>query len=282
MPLNPLDAQSKPGRLPDAEAGSLRALLLANGFTGADVTKARSAAADDTDLQRRFTKVTAVEAKFTIGSNVTPQKRREFRIELETEYGRLLDAAQRYRDDADDSLETALTDAVARIHTNSPVNQLFKGNGPWKEKEELLTLLDARFQSILTLDEFRTQVFKRYNATYKVGGAAQGPPPLTALEQQAITAEKTNVNTQLAAWATMSANAQGCNINGTWGTCATGSVVFHPTQVTPRVWAALKKWWQTKPGAYVTPSDTTTVSMKMYRDVDVNTSATFNYHINVQ
>lgn len=281
MPLNPLNAQVKPGRLPDAEAVSLRALLLANGLTGADVTKARSAAADDTDLQQRFARVTAVEAKFG-GANVNPQKRRALRIELETEYGRLVDAAQRYRDDADDALENALTAAVAKIRLDNPlVNQLFKGNGPWKDTAQSQTLLDARLLGVLSLEEFREQVFKRYNATHKPGGAPQGPPPLTALEQQALATEKTNVNAQLAAWAHLPATAQGCNDNGTWGTCATGSVHFHPTQVTPRVWAALKKWWQSKAGAYVTPSDTTSHSMKMYRDVDASTSATFNYHINV-
>ncbi|MEN3267096.1 hypothetical protein [Pseudonocardia sp.] len=75
MPLNPLNAASKPGRLPTAEAASLPALLEANGFPLADRRAARSLPADDVDLAGRFQLVPTIENLFVPGA--TPALRRQ-------------------------------------------------------------------------------------------------------------------------------------------------------------------------------------------------------------
>lgn len=284
MPLIPLNSNNKPGRLPDNEAVSLNALLKANGFTDDDCLMARSDTVQKADLDSRFQAVLAVEDKFTHGSNVDSGKRRAFRIELENTYDLLLDAAERYRDDASDAYDNALNAEVTKIRTANPaVNQLFKGNGPWKDGAAAGVVLDARVAKWVSLASFQEAVFKAYNKQYKPNA---GPvvQPLTQQEQQALQSEKDRVNAQLAIWDApgnpLRADAQGCNINGTWGTSAGGAAAnFNATHLSDRVWARLKKWWQAKAGAYVTPSDTTTYSLKMYRNVADTISATFNYHI---
>lgn len=287
MPLYPLASPTKPGRLRETEAESLVKLLEANGYQLADRKKARSDPAHDNDLQARFQRVVAIEQKFN-GSNIDPQKRRKLRVSLADEYDQLLDAADQYRDDADVAYEAAVSAAVTEIRDANPtVNQLFKGGpGPWNTKARDAIdegKIGARLLKLTTVEEFRETIFKSYNNQFKPGGKAPVVAPLTAQEQAVLDAEIAGVNAQLQIWNNnLPYNAQGCNDAGTWGTCITGAVNFQPTHLSDRVWAKLRQWWRKKSRAYVTPSETTTWSLKMYRDVDPNVySATFNYHVYV-
>jgi hypothetical protein len=279
--LIPLDAQLKPGRLPDNEAVSLVELLKSNGYSLDDRKKARSQDTDKSDLESRFQRVLAIEARFS-GSNINPGKRRELRAALANEYDQLLDAAERYRDDANDAYETAVDGFVAQIRTANPVERLYKGNGPWKDTWKNAiddASIGVRILKFSDSESFREEVFKRYNAKFRPGGQSTAPAPWTPAEETNLQDEKDRVNAQLQAWQTIANNAQGCNINGTWGTSAGGAGAnFAATHLTERVWAKLRKWWRSKGGAYITPSETTTWSLKMYRDNAGNLSPTFNYH----
>jgi hypothetical protein len=73
-------------------------------------------------------------------------------------------------------------------------------------------------------------------------------------------------------------------LNGTWGTSKGGvGASFAATHLNAKVWAELKTWWQGKQGTYITPSDTTTWSLKKYRELPANStlSPTFNFHVYV-
>lgn len=282
--LYPLDAPMRPGRLRQTEAVSLDELLRANGYEVADRKKARSDPAHKADLDARFQWVTQTDGKFD-GSNIKPQKRRKLRALLATEYDQLLDAAERYRDEATAAHEAAIDGVVTDIRKANPtVNRLFKGgSGPWNTGARDATdgnKIGTRLLAFTAVEDFRAAVFTRYNARFKPGGTAPAIAPLSAQEQAALAAEKAGVNAQLQTWNNLPYDAQGCNAAGTWGTCVTGSLNFQPSHLTERVWTKLRQWWRTKAGAYVTPSETTTWSLKMYRDTD-NLSATFNYHVYV-
>lgn len=119
MPLNAPDATVKPGRVPDTERASLQALLTGNGFTKVDYRKAVSADQHEADLNSRFDEVIAIEQQFE-GGNVNPQKRRALRLELEPAYDYLLDAAQKYVDDANTAYRTALEAIVLQLRGEFP------------------------------------------------------------------------------------------------------------------------------------------------------------------
>jgi hypothetical protein len=276
MPLNPLDANYKPGRVPDSEAVSLDALLKGNNFSDSDVAKAQSAPADKTDLLNRFQAVMAVEAQFVPG--LMPAGRRLLRSELEFVYGQLLDAAQRYWDDAEVVYRNALNAEVLQLRTEYPqTNELFMNI--WTERSKQVAL-DARSAKWANVNTFRGDIRTEYKARYKLGIAPVST--LSVQQQQELAAEKTNITTQLNAWANKRWDAQGCNENGTWGTSAGGSGnTFQVSTVSPKVWTEVSAWWRAKENAYITPSDTSRWSLKKYRIVNDDRSSTINYHINV-
>lgn len=129
---------------------------------------------------------------------------------------------------------------------------------------------------------FEEAVFKRFNALHGQGPAA-APAGLSVQDTQTLNNEKQGINNQLAIWQNLPPNAAGCNADSTWGTSFGGAVPgFNPHHVNAAVWAKLRQWWGRKTGAYITPSLTTTWSLKMWRDVgNANLSPTFNYNVNV-
>jgi hypothetical protein len=276
--LIPLDAQDRPGRLRDEER-TLKDLLAANGFQLADRQKARSDGAHEADLLARMNRVLAVEAKFE-SSNISAVKRRKLRAQLAYEYDSLTDAAGRYRDDADAAYDAALTAEAQRIRTVNPtVKELFKGGNPWKAAKPAIVFPD-RFGKFTDAETYAEAVRARYKKLYKEPAAVASG--LSQLDQARLQDEKDGVTAQLAAWSTKRYDAPGCNINGTWGTSKGGAGgSFAASHLNTKVWAELRTWWQAKPGAYITPSDTTTWSLKKYRNLPANSqlSATFNYHV---
>ncbi len=276
MPLND-PTKPKPGRVPDHERVSLKALLNGNGFTDVECLKACSADADALDLNTRFARVEAVEKKFD-SSGITPQKRRKLRIELETEYDQLLDAAQRHVDDANTAYQDAVEAVVDVLRAENPDKTEMYMN-IWKDRSPQIKP-DARLAKWVTADQFRTDIRNRYKAKYKQKAAKVSP--LTPQEQQALRVEQQNITAQLNAWDNKPDNAQGCNDIGTWGTSAGGAGAgFAVSSVSRNVWTELVAWWRGKQNTYITPSDTSSRSLKKTRVVDDGRSPTFNYHINI-
>ncbi len=276
MPLN-ADTVEKPGRLPATEAVSLTALLKGNRFNDTHCTKARSDTAHAADLDQRFARVLAVEAEFQPGDSTA--KRIQLRRKLLGEYDPLLAAAAQYRDAATTAHDAALTAAVKKIRDANPTaKQLYTGNGPWKDgAREAITkdTIGVRLMKLTTVDEFRAEVYKRYNAK------PAPVPQFTPQEKAALQAEKNGVNTQHGLWTTVLFGAPGCNDIGTWGTSKGGvGGNYAVTTLSARLWAELEKWWLSYAGAYVAPSLTATWSLKMSR-VSANLSPMFNYHVNV-
>ncbi|PSL51965.1 hypothetical protein B0I31_11641 [Saccharothrix carnea] len=276
MPLNDLTVP-KPGRVPDHERVSLKALLNGNGFTDVECLKAVSANADALDLNTRFARVEAVEDKFDKG-NITPQKRRKLRTELETEYDLLLDAAQRYVDDATAAYQDAVEAQVDVLRAEYPgKDEMFMNI--WKDRSQRIAP-DARLAKWVGADQFRTDIRNRYKAKYKLKAAKVSP--LNPLEQQALQAEQHNITVQLNAWDGKRDDAPGCNDIGTWGTSAGGAGGgFAVSAVSRNVWNELVVWWRNKQNTYITPSDTSSRSLKKTRVVDDGRSPTINYHINI-
>ena len=279
--LNPLNGL-KPGRVPDAEQASVVNLLAGNGFSLDDRKRARSDPAHRQDLDDRHAAVLAIEGKFSQGSNVDANKRRRLRVELADEYDRLVDAASQYLDEATAAHTAAIEARVDEIRALAPAeNQLFKsGTKIWAASARDATTPSARLLRFTTVDAFRDAVFKRYNAKFKPGAAA-APTGLSGAEAAVLAAEQAAVAVQLTAWQTKRWDAPGCNANGTWGTCASGVIPWNPSHLSRPVWVALSAWWRTKPNAYITPSDTTTYSLKKHRTLAAtdNRSATMNYHV---
>ncbi|WP_435769872.1 hypothetical protein [Nocardioides sp. SYSU DS0651] len=282
--LNPPDAAYRPGRVPDAERASVRALLANNAFSTGDIKRACSHPDHRRDLQDRHAQVLAVEQRFE-SSNMSANKRRLLRVELEHVYDALLDAAARHRDDAEEALRGAVESRVDLIHADGGPKRLFKApTGVWMTKFRPAigaSVLGDRLGSIVTVEQFQDLVFARYNA--KFAGPAPVVSALSGADQAALRAEQEAVQKQLGLWRTKRYDGQGCNANGTWGTCATGSVTFNPSNLNQRVWVELQRWWRNKENTYVTRSDTTSWSLKKYRPLaeDKALSQTFNYHVNV-
>jgi hypothetical protein len=169
---------------------------------------------------------------------------------------------------------------VKKIRDANPTaKQLYKGNGPWNDgAREAITkdTIGVRLMKLTTVDVFRDEVFKRYNAK---------PAPVslfTPEEKAALQAEKDSINTQHRLWTTVPNNAVGCNELGTWGTSRGGvGTNFAPTALSARLWPKLEEWWRTFEGAYVVPSATTNWSLKMSRH-DADLSPMFNYHLNIR
>ncbi len=278
--LIPLDAKDKPGRLRDDER-TLKVLLEANGFQLVDRQKARSDGAHEADLIARLNRVLAVEAKFE-SSDISPAKRRKLRAQLAYEYDSLTDAAGRYRDDADADYDAALTAAAQLIRTVNPtVNELFKSGNPWKTAKPTIAF-PVRFARLTDAEPYAEAVRARYKKLYK--GPAVVASGLSQPDQVRLQEEKNGVTAQLQAWRNKQWNAPGCNSNGTWGTSKGGAGAgFAASHLNTRVWAELRTWWYGKEGTYITPSDTTTWSLKKYRKLSANSplSPTFNYHIDV-
>ena len=277
MPLNDPNANVKPGRVPDHERASLQALLKGNGFTDDDCRKACSDPADEADLNTRFRKVEEVELKFE-GSNVSAQKRRALRRDLEPLYDYLLDAAQKYVDSADAAYRAAVEATVTQLRTEYPdKNEMFMNI--WTGRSQQIKL-DARLAKWVKVDAFRDEIRAAYKAKYKPGAVPVST--LSASEQLALQAEKDNITAQLKAWENKADTAPGCNDIGTWGTSAGGAgPQFAVSQVSRTVWPELVTWWRNKENTYVTLSDTSKRSLKKSRVVADDRSRTFNYHINV-
>ncbi|SDW51754.1 hypothetical protein SAMN05421504_101799 [Amycolatopsis xylanica] len=276
MPLNDHNATVKPGRLPDNERVSLEALLKGNGFTDEDCQKACSADAHATDLNTRFGRVAALEGRFD--KNPSAQKRRQLRRELESEYDYLLDAAQRYVDDADTAYKAAVEAQVDQLRQENPTkNEMYMNI--WTDRSARI-VPDARLAKWVQAAAFRLEIRARYKAKYNPVAAPVSQ--LSQADQQALQTEKNNITAQLTAWATTPDGATGCNDIGTWGTSAGGAgTSFAVSQVNRRVWAELVTWWRGKENTYVTLSDTSHRSLKKFRDVNDGRSRTINYHLNV-
>ncbi|MFD0205800.1 MULTISPECIES: hypothetical protein [Saccharothrix] len=276
MPLNDL-TKPKPGRVPDHERVSLKALLNGNGFTDVEYLKACSADADAQDLNTRFARVEAVEKQFD-SSNITSQKRRKLRIDLETEYDLLLDAAQRYVGDATTAYQDAVEAQVDVLRGENPgKDEMFMNI--WKDRSPRIAP-DARLAKWVVADQFRTDIRNRYKAKYKLRAAKVSP--LTEQEQHALQVEQHNITVQLNAWDGKRDDAQGCNDIGTWGTSAGGAGAgFAVSAVSRNVWNELAVWWRGKQNTCITPSDTSNWSLKKSRVVNDNRSPRFNYHINI-
>lgn len=274
------------GRMPAVERESLIKLLQNNGFDRIACDKACSVPADKVELEQRFTEVKDSDSEIDSHSgkdNFNVRMRKKLKTRLEAEYMSLLGFAESCRDDADDRRLQTLADAATALVAKGPdagKDRFYKGSKNWKEfqSDNLPGYFDAisAFESTLTFEE---AVFKRANAIL-----SPAPPPavgLTVQQQQQLDAEQQGVNTQLAVWNDLARNAPGCNDEGTWGTSRGGSGPgFAATRLQPVVWRKLRRWWVRKQRAYVTLSDTTTWSLKMWRDVDgTNLSPTFNYHV---
>jgi hypothetical protein len=278
MPLNPTTPDTvKPGRVPTGETASLDALLKGNGFTDLDCRKARSAPGHDADLQSRFGSVMQTEGKFE-GSNVTPQKRRAWRVKLEDGYDRLLDAAQLYRDDADKAYQDAVDAEVTQLRTEYPQsNEMYMNI--WKGRSQQIKP-DARLARWVNADDFRNEIRAAYKARYKPSVAPVSQ--LSMPEQEVLQTEKDKITAQLKAWANKADDAPGCNDIGTWGTSASGAGdYFAVSQVSRRVWAELVEWWRGKENTCITQSDTSRRSLRKFRDVTDGRSRKFNYHIDI-
>jgi hypothetical protein len=277
MPLNAPNATVKPGRVPDNERASLQTLLTGNGFTNVDYRKAVSADQHEADLNTRFDEVIAIEQQFE-GGNVNPQKRRALRLELEPAYDYLLDAAQKYVDDANTAYRTALEAIVLQLRGEFPdKDEMFMS--VFGKRSATITL-DARLAKWAQLSDYLADIRERYKAKYKLGNVPVST--LTVPEQQAFDAEKATITTQLNNWANLPDNAVGCNDIGTWGTSAAGAGnAFQVSTVSKKVFAALVEWWRGKDNTYVTLSDTSSRSLKKTRNVNDGRSRTINYHINV-
>lgn len=280
------DGQPRAGRVPPAEKASLGLLLAGNGFDAIAVRKAMSLPVNAAALRKQFAVVMNVDDDFLNyqgKENWQVRARGKLRVRLEVEYHRLLSLAEVFRDEADDAYDQiVVTEAAALVATPPKATQFFKSKDPWKSfVGSLKERMPDQLGKFTNEHNFAEAVFKRANLMVKPVKPA--PPGLTPAQQVELDDEKAAVNVQLALWANVSANAPGCNPQGTWGTSKGGAGNgFAATTVSQAVWRKLRAWWIRKDGAYITPSDTTTHSLKMWRDVDnANLSPTLNYHINV-
>lgn len=279
--------QPNAGRMPAVERESLIKLLENNGFDQTARNKARSVPADKAELAERFTTVKDSDLEIDSyggSSNFNVRMRKKLKARLEAQYMGLLGFAESCRDDADDRYVQAVADAAAALVAKGPdagKNKFFKSSMNWKDfqNKDLPGYFStfSAWESQLTFEE---AVFKRANAI--LSPAPPAAVGLTGEQQQQLDAEKQGVNDQLAIWNNLAPNAPGCSDQGTWGTSRGGSGPgFAATHLQPVVWRKLRQWWLRKACAYVTPSDTSTWSLKMWRDVgDANLSPTFNYHVN--
>jgi len=281
-------------RVRPAEKADWQAVLTGNGYGPLSITKISALAANPIYLAATHAALLNVDADLDGLGHLKGKKLKRakdgIKDKIENEYGKILTFAERELDAANARYEAALK-AGALIITNlkSSTTRTWDGAKPLPagrplvkyEKETVLPPLIGALHGPgigwVTLETFRARVMERY-----VQGATAAPP-LDPLVAAAIATEQGRVNTQLGVWATVANNAPGVNANGTWGTSAGGAGGgFAITTVSADVWKGLRKWWIAKANAIVTPSETSTWSLKMDRAVpNPALSARFNYHINV-
>jgi hypothetical protein len=277
------NGQPGAGRLPANERwASLKTMLALNGYADDLLyTKAMWNAEHKDKLETYWATIKdlneRLEDKF-----VTGHKRERIRARLAEQYASLLDQAataiQDTNDEYTDRVEQAGT-IMESWRKGQHKSGVFKGD--WKVLGPLVAVPRAGL-SFVTEDKFMTNAVSAQKRLAKGNVPAPG---LTATQKLELAAEQQAINTQLAAWRNVlwqpGQAVPGVNVNGTWGTSATGAGVgFQISRVSPAVWTKLKQWWLRKRQAFVTASDTSTWSLKMETE-DAGRSPLMNYHINV-
>jgi hypothetical protein len=282
-------------RVREEEKVDWQTLLKKNRFSARDVEKISARTANVDYLTLRFNSLKDNDSEIDNLGGLKPHqkqnKKNKYKDAIENDYGKILSFAEVKLDEANDAYELALNAAVNTVLAfKARADRKWESGKPLgagkplikHEKETVLPpLIGAHYSAAIgwvTAEDFQKQVMVGLSV------ASSAPPALSTADQLRVTNERAAVNAQLVAWATVAHDAPGVNENGTWGTSAGGAAgAFHiNAAVSLAAWNALRKWWIRKAHAYVTPSDTSTWSLKMDRDpAVVGLSDRFNYHINV-
>jgi hypothetical protein len=280
-------------RLEKASESDWKTLVKANGITDGDLKKI--VALSDAALKKEYGILIDIDAELdslTETQKTKTKVKNRIKDRIEGQYMRIIDLAKTFVEDANLAYNTRLksaADGVAAFKAGTdrkfPAGGKIKPNESLKKHEkdgpvkDLIAAIYGKDKVIswVTEDEFRTTVMAKYSE----GVAALSA--ISATDNARLETEKTAINAQLSVWDTTAIDAPGTNDDGTWGTSAAGAGThFAVSKVNAIVWAKLKNWWMKTPTAFVTPSDTSTYSLKMDRNPpDDALSPRLNYHINV-
>lgn len=276
------------------ESADWQTLLSENGYSKLDIKKLSSEEIHVEYFEYHFKDLISIDHEIDNLGGLRPstkQKRKnKIKDQIENSYGKILTYAENKVDEANETYSSNLDKGVQSIRDYQKLNTRTHKNGGAiqsgaalvkHEKDEILPpLIKVGYGAHvgwISENQFVKDVFARYR-----GENTPQAQQLSQTDNQTFTQEKDRINTQLAAWQNVAANAQGVNPNGTWGTSSTGSQNFTISKINSAVWQAIRKWWINKSNAYVTPSETSDYSLKMDRAMpDPTKSERINYHINI-